>query len=56
MILPCGTNTIRFRPPLNITKEQINEGVDIIKRSIKEAASRCPSIKMSEDKPEPKSE
>jgi L-lysine 6-transaminase len=56
MILPCGTNTIRFRPPLNITKDQINDGVDIIKRSIKEAASRCPSIKMSEDKPEPKSE
>jgi L-lysine 6-transaminase len=56
MILPCGTNTIRFRPPLNITKDQINEGVDIIKRSIKEAASRCPAIKMSEAKPEPKSE
>lgn len=56
MILPCGTNTIRFRPPLNITKDQINEGVDIIKRSIKEAAAKCPSIRVTEDKPEPKSE
>jgi len=56
MILPCGTNTIRFRPPLNITKDQINEGMDIIKRSIKEAAAKCPSIRMTEDKPEPKSE
>src|SRR5690606_37539563 len=48
MILPCGTNTIRFRPPLNITKDQINEGVDIIKRSIKEAAAKCPSIRVTE--------
>lgn len=56
MILPCGTNTIRFRPPLNITKDQINEGIDIIKKSIKEAAAKCPSIRVSEDKPEPKSE
>lgn len=56
MILPCGTNTIRFRPPLNITKDQINEGISIIKTSIKEAAAKCPSIRVSEDKPEPKSE
>lgn len=56
MILPCGTNTIRFRPPLNITKDQINEGIDIIKKSINEAADKCPSIRVSENKPEPKSE
>lgn len=56
MILPCGTNTIRFRPPLNITKDQINEGIEIIKKSIKEAAAKCPSIRVTEDKPEPKSE
>lgn len=56
MILPCGTHTIRFRPPLNITQDQINEGIDIIKKSIKEAESRCPSIRVSETKPEPKSD
>lgn len=55
MILPCGTNSIRFRPPLNITTDQIDEGIQIIKDSIVDAAGRCPSIKL-EDKPEPKSE
>lgn len=55
MILPCGTHSIRFRPPLNITTAQIDEGIQIIKHSIVEAAGRCPSIKL-EDKPEPKSE
>lgn len=30
-ILPCGVKTIRFRPVLDITKEQINEGLKIIR-------------------------
>ena len=35
MILGCGTKTIRFRPPLTIRKEQIDEGVDILKKSLR---------------------
>jgi L-lysine 6-transaminase len=35
MILGCGTRTIRFRPPLTIQKEQIDEGMDILKKSLK---------------------
>jgi acetylornithine/succinyldiaminopimelate/putrescine aminotransferase len=56
MILPCGTHTIRFRPPLNINKDQIDEGIEIIKKSIQEAAAKCPAIRVSVDKPEPKSD
>lgn len=33
IILPCGTNSIRFRPPLNITDEDILKGLDIISNS-----------------------
>lgn len=35
MILGCGTRTIRFRPPLTIQKDQIDEGMDILKKSLK---------------------
>ena len=35
MILGCGTKTIRFRPPLTIRKEQIDEGMDILKKSLR---------------------
>lgn len=35
MILACGTNTIRFRPPLNITTAQIDEGLDIVEKAYK---------------------
>jgi L-lysine 6-transaminase len=38
VILGCGEKTIRFRPPLNITKDQINEGIDILEKSIGELA------------------
>lgn len=42
MILGCGTKTIRFRPPLTINKEQLDEGVDILKKSYKTALGKCP--------------
>jgi len=42
MILGCGTKTIRFRPPLTINKEQLDEGVDILKKSYKTALGECP--------------
>ncbi|MDZ7719747.1 MAG: L-lysine 6-transaminase [Balneolaceae bacterium] len=34
MILGCGTKTIRFRPPLTIQKEQIDECMHILKKSL----------------------
>lgn len=42
MILGCGTKTIRFRPPLTIQKEHIDEGLNIIKKSYKTAINKCP--------------
>jgi len=35
LILPSGDNSIRFRPHLNISKEEIDLSIDIIKKSIK---------------------
>jgi L-lysine 6-transaminase len=32
LILGCGEKSIRFRPPLNVTKEDLNEGLKIIKK------------------------
>ncbi|GAA5521549.1 L-lysine 6-transaminase [Aliifodinibius salicampi] len=34
MILSCGARTIRFRPPLTVEKQHIDEGIDIIEKSI----------------------
>ncbi len=31
MILGCGEKSIRFRPPLNVTKEEIDRGLNIVK-------------------------
>lgn len=42
MILGCGTKTIRFRPPLTIQKEHIDEGISILKKSYKTAIDKCP--------------
>ncbi|MDX1640388.1 MAG: L-lysine 6-transaminase [Balneolaceae bacterium] len=35
MILGCGTRTLRFRPPLTVQKEHIDEGMNILKESLK---------------------
>ncbi len=35
LILPCGEKSIRFRPALNITKEQLDEGLKIIEDVMK---------------------
>lgn len=45
MILSCGERTMRFRPPLTVNKEQIEEGLDIIEKSIKSAMDKCPALK-----------
>lgn len=35
MILSCGPNTVRFRPPLTITQDQIDEGLGILEKAYK---------------------
>ncbi len=32
MILGCGDHSIRFRPPLNITKDELDEGLKVIRK------------------------
>ena len=32
----CGKNSIRFRPPLNVSKEEADKAVEIIEKSLKE--------------------
>lgn len=44
LILGCGTKSIRFRPPLIATKEHIDKGIDILKKSLKKSKERCPAI------------
>lgn len=34
IILPCGKNSIRFRPPLNVRKSEIDKGLEIIENSL----------------------
>ena len=33
-ILGCGVKTIRFRPPLNIRQDELDQGLDIIRKSL----------------------
>src|SRR5262249_31286670 len=36
LLLTCGTRSIRFRPPLNLTAAEADSGLDIIRTSLKE--------------------
>ncbi len=36
IILPSGERSIRFRPPLNVTPAEIDEGIEIIRQAIRE--------------------
>lgn len=44
MILGCGTHSVRFRPPLITTKDHIDSGIDILKKSLKKSKDKCPAI------------
>lgn len=44
MILACGELTIRFRPPLTVQKEHIDEAIEIMEKAYKEAAGKCPAL------------
>ncbi len=34
IILPCGTCSLRFRPPLDVTVAELDEGLELLKRAI----------------------
>ncbi len=36
MLIGCSDRTIRFRPPLNLSKAEVDEGIDIMRRCLKE--------------------
>jgi L-lysine 6-transaminase len=36
MLIGCGDRTIRFRPPLNLSKSEADEGINIIRQCLKE--------------------
>ena len=36
ILIGCGDRSIRFRPPLNMTKEEVNEGMMIIRKALQE--------------------
>ncbi len=36
LVLTCGERSLRFRPSLIVTKEEIKQGIDAVRRSIKE--------------------
>jgi L-lysine 6-transaminase len=38
ILIGCGDRSIRFRPPLNITKSDIDEGLRIIREALAEIA------------------
>ncbi len=39
ILLGCGVSTIRFRPPLNVTRREIDEGVSLLAQSIDSVVS-----------------
>jgi L-lysine 6-transaminase len=34
--LPCGCSTVRFRPPLNISKEEVDQGIESLAKTMRE--------------------
>ena len=49
LLLPCGATSIRFRPFLDITREDATKGLDLLARALR-TLSR-PARKTPEDKP-----
>lgn len=36
LLIGCGESTIRFRPPLNLSEPEVDEGIDIISKALSE--------------------
>lgn len=39
ILIGCGDRSIRFRPPLNLRKDEVDEGIAIIRKALKELES-----------------
>ena len=39
IILGCGEEAIRFRPPLNVKQDELDQGLDIIRKSLKQIST-----------------
>ena len=37
LLLPCGASTVRFMTPLNVTRDEIDEGIALLRTSLDEA-------------------
>jgi L-lysine 6-transaminase len=35
LVLACGTHSVRFRPPLNVTTDEVDEGIELLHRTVK---------------------
>ena len=40
IILACGTRSLRFRPPLDITAAEVDQALDLLKRAVQRGASK----------------
>jgi L-lysine 6-transaminase len=40
IILPCGTHSLRFRPPLDVTAAEIDEALAVLKRVVERGVSK----------------
>jgi 4-aminobutyrate aminotransferase len=40
ILLSCGTSTVRFMPPLMITRNHVDEAMTILEASLEEALER----------------
>ena len=40
IILPCGTKSLRFRPPLDVTTGEIDEALELLSRAIDQVAAK----------------
>jgi L-lysine 6-transaminase len=41
VLLGSGVQSLRFRPPLDITEPEIAEGMDILRRSVKAVTTKA---------------
>lgn len=46
VILPCGAKTVRFRPPLSVQPEHIDEGFESIKKALKHTKDHYPVVSL----------
>jgi 4-aminobutyrate aminotransferase len=43
LLLSCGTSTVRFMPPLNVTKDEVDEAMGRLRAALMEAQAACGS-------------